>query len=277
MKIFRLPITLCFLGVFSILAQGCHGQNKVKTEEQRKRELILKNNIKKINEYQTSVLLGIKQEERLSETKLFNEKGYLERDLTFNSEGQIDLIVTYTYDANENLILQKAVKKDSSLMFRETTSYDSNNNRKDHYHYLADGTFKYRNVAFYDGKNRMTELSWYWPSGFRSKNVYTYNGDSKISDIEYSETGEKTYEWKYRYDSNYNLIEAIQYYPLNNLAQKEIYDYDAQNQLIKQTTFQNGSLSKVLTFSYDSGNLLISKTELNSSGKISSISRYSYE
>jgi hypothetical protein len=274
MKVYKVILYFSFL---SMLASGCSGQVKLKSEEQKQRELLLKNKIQKVGEYYTAVQLGVKQNEIIKQVRHFNEKGLAVKETVFNSEGKEDLVITYSYDANNNLILANALNKDSSILFRETSGYDKNNNREEFYHYLPDGTFKYKNIAAYDNKNRMTELSWYWPSGFRSKNIYTYDGFKKTSDVEFSENGNLTYEWKYKYDSNDNLIEATQYYSDNVINAKINYEYNFQNQLIKQTNYQGTSISSSISFTYDSRSLLIEKTEYSASGKINGIYRYSFE
>jgi hypothetical protein len=269
--VFALTVTIP-----SFFVSGCCGESKVKTEEAKQREVFLKNKIKKITEYETSVLLGVKQEEKITEVQFLNAKGLPNKKTSFRNGGP-DLSISYRYDTNDNLTLENGVNNDNSLAFKETTSYDPYNNPIEHYHYLADGTFKYKSISAYDTKHRRTELAWYWPTGFRSKNVYTYDGAKKITDTEYLEDHTKTYEWKYKYDSQNNLTEAVQYYPDDTVVFKIIYEYNPQSLLIKQTNFQGNTLSDSITFSYDSRNLPISKTEFTASGKISSVCRYSYE
>jgi hypothetical protein len=264
-----------FFILFLVLVSGC-APVKTKSAEQKQKELIQRNRIRKITEYYSSVFLGIKQNETTSEIKYYNNKGLLTQEISFSSDGQADLTIIYNYDTHDNLILSMAINKDSLVIFKETTSYDSNNNRKEHYHFLPDGAYKYRNMASYDNKNRMAELAWYWPSGFRSKNVYAYNMFNKISDTEYSELGKTSYQWQYSYDANDNLIEAIQYYPGNILTRKITYEYN-NNKLVKQTNYQGESIEDLTTFDYNSQNLLSVKTEYSASGKITAVSRYSYD
>ncbi len=277
MRIRRLFIAICLFAGLSVFVGGCLGQDRVKSEEKKQQKLFRKNKIRKVSEYRTSVLLGIKQNEQLTDIKLYNGEGLLIKQLSYNSSGQADLTKTFTYDANDNLLLLTGVSKDSTLLFKETNTYDKKNNRIEHYHYLSDGTFKYKAIADYDSENKMIELRWYWPTGFRSKNVYAYDGFNKISDTEFSETGSKTYEWQYKYDEKNNLIEAAQYYPANILTTKITYEYNQQSLLIKQTNYQGDSVSGSIVFDYDARNLLITRTEYNPSGKTSAISRYSYE
>ena len=236
MKVQSFCIALIFFAGLSVLVSGCSGQPKPKSGEQKQRELILKNKIKKITECQIAVLLGVKQNEQINDIKFFNDKGLLEKENNYTN-GEVDLIKTFTYDSKDNLVLLTAVSKDSTLMFKETNTYDKNNNKIEHYHYLPDGTFKYKNISSYDTKNRIKELDWYWPIGFVSKNIYSYQGINKITDTEYSANGKETYHWLYKYDSKNNITEAAQYYPGNKLTEKIIYEYNQQSQLIKQRPF----------------------------------------
>jgi hypothetical protein len=259
-----------------VLFSACNGQ-RLKTEEEKERDIVLKNQIKSITEHRTNIYLGQKQQEQITQVKSFNKAGLKIHEVDFTSQGDTDLLFTYEYDSNNNLLLATAVNKSNQLMSKAVRTYDKNNNRKELYHYLPDGTYKYRTVSTYDKQGRITELSWYWTTGFKSKNVYAYEGLNKISDTEYSAEGNQAYQWKYKYDSRNNLVEAAQYYPGNILTQKITYEYNATDQLIKQSNYQNDHIEKYITFQYDSRGLLSTKTEYSSSGKPTAIFRYDYE
>jgi hypothetical protein len=268
----KYPVVFIALFFFS----ACNDK-AIKSDEKKEQAMVLKNKIKTITEYRSNVFLGVKQTEQLSEVKTYNGRGLKTREVAYTNDGAIDLIITYQYDTKDNLIAKVAVNNDNNLIFKDTRSYDAKNNRKELYHYLPDGTYKYKNIASYDDNYRMTELAWYWPTGFVSKNVYSYNGFNKISDTEYSANGKITYEWEFKYNPNDNLIEATQYYPGNILTRKITYEYNSQNQLVKQTTFTGESVENTFTCQYDSKNLLSQKTEYSSAGKIAAAFRYLYE
>jgi len=239
--------------------------------------LALKYKITSITEYRTDIHLGIDQPEHVSQVKVFDSNGFKTKETEYNLAGEIDAILSYSYDSAGNLILVSAVSRDGGLLFRETRSFDANRNRTGLYYYLPDGTYKYRNVATYDKAGRVTELRWYWPAeGLVSTNKYQYAGDKKIEDAEYNQQNELNYRWKYEYDVRGNLTEAAQNSPANIINRKLTYEYNNDNQLVKQTTYYDTALHSDERYEYDQ-DLLKSKTLYNLNGKVTAKFRYEYE
>jgi hypothetical protein len=262
--------------ILSFLLSTCSHRG-LKTEEQRERDWILKNRITKVTEYRTNVYLGKQQKANVSYIRLYNKAGLKIHETDFTSQGDTDLLFSYEYDSNNNPLLTTSVDKNNHLAWKVVRTYDKSNNRKELYHYLTNGTYKYRTVASYDSQGRITELAWHWTTGLRSRNVYAYDGLNKISDTEYSAEGNEAYQWKYKYDSLNNLVEAVQYYPGNVLTQKITWEFNGENRLIKQSKYQSQQLENYITFQYDSHGLLSFKTDYSSSGKPTAIFKYDYE
>lgn len=261
--------------VFCTLFVNCSDINK--TVEEKERDLIVKCKIKSITEYMTVIHLGIEEDEIVSREKNFNEKGLIIKEKNFSSKGNVECINFYEYDNNDNLILKTGLNEDSSLLFKEARTFDVKNNRKELYFYLPDGTYKYRNIAVYDDEGRMIKLDWYWPTGFKARNLYKYDDFKKIEDVEYDPEGKFLYKWVYSYNEKGNLIGAVQYYPNSFLNCKIIYEYNIFNMLSKQINYFRESVQGVTTFNYDKNNLLKVKTEYSSTGRVTAKYRYKYE
>jgi hypothetical protein len=276
----KIVFQYCFATTFLFLlcsVSSCSNINHTLTDEEKERTLVLNYKIKTITELRTSVFNGVNQPEKFSRIKHFDSNGFLTSETDYKMDGSPDDFLNYEYDNSGNLVLIKAFNPDSSLLFRETRSYDKNKSRKEFYFFLPDGTYKYRNIATYDSEGRMKELAWYWPTGFKSKNVYQYDDGKKISDEEFNPEGALTYKWIYKYDDKENLIEATQYSPLENINRKIIYEYNNSDQLIRQTNYVGAEIQNSISFFYDEKKLLLSKTELSASKRVTSIIRYQYE
>jgi hypothetical protein len=262
--------------LFLILFFSSCLDNPVKTEEEKEREMVLQNKISSIRIFKTDVHLSIKENEELNQERTYNEKGYLIRVVDYADKNIIDFVYDYKYDEKNNLTIITGTDKDGNLTSKVVRSYNNQNKLHELYYYLPDGTYKYRNIRSYDKDGRVSELSWYWTTGFKSKNVYAYQGWNKISDTEFDASGHKTYEWRFNYDKRGNVIEAAQYYPGEILTNKTTYEYNNSNKLAKQTNYQGTSLTHSIQFKYNN-NLLSVKTEYSPSGRPTAIYRYEYK
>jgi hypothetical protein len=264
-----------FLFIFLLLTVSCI-ENPIKTEEEKERELVLQNKISRTTVYRTNIRLGIKEKEELHQVRNYNPEGYLIRTTDYSDKNQIEFIYDYSYDTSDNLISITGIDSLGQLTSKVVRSYNNQNKLHELYYYLPDGTYKYRNVRTYDKDGRESELAWYWTTGFKSKNVYRYQGWNKISDTELDTEGKSAYEWKYKYDKRNNLVEAAQYYPGEILTTKIIYQYNNDNSLVRQNNYQGSALLNSIVYTYDSRKLLSSKTEYSPSGKPAVVFRYEY-
>jgi len=259
------------LVIFSCCSKIKHDR----TDEEHERAVARSNKLKSRTEYKIIFRLGIPQKKTVSYEKFYDINGFNIRENAYNPDGSIDFKLLHEYDAAGNLVRIKAWNGDSSVLFTETRSYDDNNNRKELYFYLPDGTYKYRNTATYDDAGRISELKWYWPTGFKSINRYKYDGRNKTSDEEYDSHGDFSYQWRFTYDQQGNLEEAIQYYAGNIMNSKIKYEYNPHNLLTKQVNYFGESIQSTLELRYNERNLLISKTQSGSNNKVTT--EYSYE
>lgn len=269
--------SVCSSILICLFISSCHKTYHIKTEEEKQREITLKNKIKSITEYRTEYRLGISMAEVPGRLQNFDNNAFLIREVDYKSNGSVDCIITYEYDSAGNLTVLKAIDQDSAFIYRETRHYNTDRSRKELYFYLPDGTYKYRNIATYDNFGRMKELAWYWPEGFKSKNVYSWIEDLKTEDTEYGPNGKFRYQWKYIYDKNGNMIEAVQRYPGNAINSKTTWEYDNDNRLISKTDYIGEAVQRVVKYQYGSNNLLAKRTELSPTGRILVTYRYHYE
>ncbi|MBI4947359.1 MAG: hypothetical protein HY840_13285 [Bacteroidetes bacterium] len=268
----NLNLSLWFLVLVLLSSCSYH----LKTEEEAERELMLRNKVKSITELTTPVRVSLDAEEYISKETIFDQNGFKRKVVNHNADGSIESTVTCGYDKNNNLILTQGANSDKTS-FKETRSYDNHNNRIDLYHYLSDGSYKYRNRASYDSKGRMIELDWYWPTGLSAKRFYVYDGENMKEESEYSPQGQLLYKWKYKQDANNNLIEAVQYKPDSTILSKKVFFYSNVNQLIKRIFYSGESIQNSQTYEYNKNGLMSAKNDFNPFGKVSVKYRYQYE
>ncbi len=274
-RIFSFP-TLFIINILLILFVFPSCSNHQKTDDENERDKMLSNKVKKMTEFTTSVYSGIDQKEYISSVVFFDNKGCLSRETKYAPDGSTESSTTCEYDLNGNRIVTKGSIADSSA-YKETRSYDGDNNRIELIHFLSVNTYKYRNIASYDKEGRMIGLDWYWPSGLCEKRKYSYENDTKIKEEAFSPTGDLLYSWAYKYDKNNNLIEAVQHNANNSVLSKILYVYGNYNLLAKKTFYAGESVQNSQTYEYNKHGLLVGKADYNPYGKIYAKYRYEYE
>lgn len=266
--------TLFYFLIFSFLS-GC--SYTIKDEESKERDLVLKNNIKKIIEYRTITNPGgVTLKEQLCCEKLFDNYGFKVKEITHNDDGNIESIISLNYDTSGNLILRKAVRPDSSISYADKRVYDKNNHKTDYYFYNPDGSVLYRKSMVYDYSGRMIESRMFHDGILKAVNKYKYEGKRMIENDEFDSIGNFRHKWLYRYDELGNLIEEAQFNTQNYCTIKNIYEFNAANKMIKEIKYTGDYLQFIGVYEYDNKNLLSGKTVYNA-GKISAKYRYKYD
>jgi hypothetical protein len=238
--------------------------------------MMASNKVKTMTEFTSSVNVGVIEKEFISKVSSFDRNGLKRQIIVYGTEGNIESKVSFDYDKNNNLVLSIGKNSDSTF-FKETRSYDKNNNRIDLYHYLEDGTYKYKNTNGYDDKGKVIQQFWYWPTGLKEKRFYVYEGENITEETAFSPNGALAYSWKYKYDEDNNMIEAVQFNPGKKVLCKILYSYIGKDQLVKRAFFSGESLQNTETYEYDKNGLLSAKTIFNPYGKETMKYRYEYE
>ena len=258
-----------------ILLPGCKPINN-NSEEKRDRMLMVKNKVKTMKEFTSAVYVGVEAKEYISMETTFDRNGLRRKIVRYATDGSIESTIACDFDKNNNVVLMNGVNADGAS-FREVTSYDKNGNRFEVYHYLPDGTYKFKNTSICDNNGRVIEVHWYGTEKLRAKVFYVYDGENKIEETEYSPKGELCYTWKYKYDANNNLVEAVQSKPDNAVMKKITYVFGNDNQLVKKISYSGEGIENSKTFECDKKGLLSSQSEFNRFGKVYAKRRYQYE
>jgi hypothetical protein len=196
--------------------------------------------------------------------------------IAYAADGSIESTIACDYDKNNNLVLMNGVNADGTS-FREVTSYDKNGNRLELYHYLPDGTYKFKKSFTHDSNGKEIEIDWYGHGKLIAKVFYVYDGENLIKETESSPKAELVYTWNYKYDTNNNLVEAVQIMPDNTIMKKIAYTFGNDNQLIKKISYSGEEIENSKTFEYNENGLLLFQSDFNPFGNISIKYRYTYE
>ncbi|MBQ2803775.1 MAG: hypothetical protein IJF07_07740 [Lachnospiraceae bacterium] len=91
----------------------------------------------------------------------------------------------------------------------------------------------------YDAEGRRTERIIEYPSGKVSHQGYEYNAQGQQSRLIYYswETGEVIQYWQHSYDDKGNKVLAELYHFPDEFVAKSIYEYDENNQMLKETRY----------------------------------------
>ena len=277
MKInFSLPgISPLFFFLF-ILPFGCTYPNK--TDEAIERETALKNKIKSVTEFTTVFRLGgVQLKEYASRKITYNKNGFKLSVVVFFADGAIEHTISHEYDSKGNLQSVKAAKPDGGMAFSDERIYDGDNNRLNYFFYNPDGTVLYEKPAVFDKKGRMATSRIIHDGILKGIYKYKYDGMKMTENAEYDSKGNLQYTWIYKYDSEGNRTEAIQYSPENNITMKTCSEYNIVNMVIKETYYFEEAIQNIFTYEYNDKNLLSVKNQYTSSGRISMQYRYQYE
>jgi hypothetical protein len=97
----------------------------------------------------------------------------------------------------------------------------------------------------------------------------------KIEEASYNADGSLDYIIKYKYDTNYNLIEKNRNAPNDERIEKEQYLYDKNNNLVELKKYENEKLYYKIIYEYDDRNNKIEEQHHNSGKlKIKTVFKY---
>ena len=270
------PIARALLGgilLFSVCS--CSRGVPPKSSEEKERERMEQNGIKTVTETKVLFFAGVRQPGMVTRISEYNRQGLLIKVTDYLPGGTPEFILSYSYNSGGQLTGYTAVDAAGEFLYKVTRDYNADHTLKELYFHLPGGTYKYRTMAAYDTWGRLSEYAWYWPSGFKARNVYSYHNWNKVSDKEYDPRGRLNYEWTYRYDKENNLLQATQVNAEGKITRKILNVFKGTN-LVQQTSYVEETIQKITKYAYDERELLTAMTEFSSGGKQEAIYTYQY-
>ena len=274
----RMRHTWMIAGMFSVvlLAASCETASPpAPTPEEREEQLLAERHVRIATEYRTEYRLGVAQTEEVSRVRTFDRSGHLTAEAEYRTDGTLDRTFRYEYDAAGRLRQMTAHGADSSLLYKVNRSYDENGRLSELYFNLPDGTYKYRNLATYDKKGRMTDFAWYWPTGLKAINRYSYNGYLKTRDTEFSPGGRMNYVRTFSYDADNRLIRTVHTDSTGKELRATSYMYRGPA-LDQEVLFSQDGVEKSTRYQYQPDGLPLSRSEYDRRGQLTVTFRYVY-
>lgn len=186
--------------------------------------------------------------ESLEDYKLeFDKKGNVANNITLDKNGNQKMRMTIERNDNNKIVRRDHYSSNDTKTGYDEFILDKDGNSVEWRLGIVDGKGPFTRFELtYDANRCVTKMIEY--AGARVMET-TINCDGNGNPIEFTLNG---FTYKYRtYDSNGNITEEIQYISQDKLNQKFQYDYDEDNDLVKQiSTFPDGGSNEDV-FTYD--------------------------
>ena len=156
---------------------------------------------------------------------------------------------TYLYDIKGLLIEEQVSDLDeiNPGPFRTVYSYDANGYRIQALDYSRERILREKAIYKYDPSKRLVEES----VGQKVTNRTLLNETGNVIETTYYRNDAIPFSTlHFKYDRNGYCIESIQSWTKSTKLQKIVYEYDANHNLVKETTFNNSKLLSIYTYTY---------------------------
>lgn len=178
--------------------------------------------------------------------RLFDKKGNLIEEYLYRNDGELKYRNTFTYNSNDQKIEELTFKPDSTLWYKYFLKYNTEGHltekilTKSDDHQISNWLFQY------DNQGNKTEENQYFPDrkGPTLKTVYKYdNRGNKVEEYMYNTENTLIAKWLSKYNDKNLIIEEDYYYSDGSLNAKENYSYefDKKGNWIRQVISEDGT------------------------------------
>ena len=180
----------------------------------------------------------------------YNTKGNVTEITNYNEEGKIISLVVYQYNNRDNKVnFERYQGNREKLQYSQKTVYDAKGNKIREYGY--DGATTYNNT-------------------------YQYDGNGKLSEINYTENNALVEKRKLKYSGN--KTEILIYDPSDNLIFKQENTYNAEGLLVSELkTGGTANVVHTLDLSYNNVGDLTEETKKRSDDRLDYQKFYYYD
>ncbi|OHD10937.1 MAG: hypothetical protein A2086_16475 [Spirochaetes bacterium GWD1_27_9] len=177
--------------------------------------------------------------------------GILIEENILNKEGQLSNKTTYKIE-NGKPVEMNHIYSDGSLLDRATYNYDKNGNLIEEIEYDSENAPSSKDTYKFNKNNKLIEKQVFKNDILNYKTTYNYIGDIKTEEIELEYEG-------------------------NNVVSKTINKYNNKENRISFEKYEGKKLSVKIKYIYDLKNKIIEEDEMDSFGKITEKTIYSYD
>ena len=189
----------------------------------------------------------------------------------------------YTYDEKGNEVLMRSYDAHDSINFpdfRWDYKYNDDGNKTEENIYNADGTLSWKTVFTYDKNGMVTEANRYHRYGaLEERYVYTNDANgNKTGEASYNFKGEPNCKSTFKYDQGILIEKEVDCSSISwmgNIPLKVNYKFDSNNNLIEYLEYhrdEKAALTRKVTYSdFDQAGNWIKKTEVSREHKIEEV------
>jgi YD repeat-containing protein len=208
----------------------------------------------------------------------FDKKGRLVRRNTFNLKAVLVSKIIFYYDKRGNNTDRLAYHSDGSLSGKSVSTFDSANRLIEFHEFDAFEKIISKKVTTYDSAGHRILTSY---ERINRRLVKTeervFNNDENNVANSYFSNETLTLEEIQEYDRNGNLLETIQYYPLEDEQSITRFKYDEQNNKVEETVLKNNLVTTKTIYRYDDKNNLTETYRYSVKGTLEAHHRHVFE
>lgn len=204
------------------------------------------------------------EEERKSsqmrQKTLYDDNGRVLKMQVWGAGGEIVRQEILTYDEEGKLTEKAEFQGEDKLLFKTVYQYDAEGNKIEEQEYDGDNQPAIKTVYQYDNRGNCTGYTELFPDGGQNKREYVYDEqNNRIEEYRYDEEGEIVVKRIFEYDAQNRLIREgdelnQRYVGRHNF---EEYQYDENgNQIERLLLKESGEHYQKIEFTYDQENRL---------------------
>lgn len=230
-----------------LIANLINISGQTNTDDQDK-ERYSKNNVKRQIQWQYDIVNGKTSAKGIQNMSTwYDGYGNPVEIINFDVAGAVRSVLTYTYDAKGNKTSYSRYKDNKKILtYNQNIKYDDKGNKA--------------SETGFDGANKFT-------------NLFTYDGNGKISEISYKTDNVLTERRSFRHTGN--IMEMIIYNANNVILSKETTKFDSKNNVMEETKYVQDNVMQKANYSYDNAGNKVEESKENL-GKLAYRRKYTY-
>jgi hypothetical protein len=206
----------------------------------------------------------------------YNSNGEQTEKISYKSDGAMFAMESFKYDeyGNNSGYVRYDAKRDK-ITYKKLMKYNAKGDKT--WESGFDGMSNYKNEYTYDMSGKLTQIDYYMGDVLYQKRTFSYtdkfNRMVHVTDAE----GNFLFKMKQKTDSRNNILLNIEYAENGSEANKQLFKYNSDNDLLEEVKYENGTLSYKLTYIYNSAGKLVKITQNKQGGVVYDICKYEYD
>lgn len=250
--------------------------------------------MKTVNVYRKEYYAEIPAEAEINEIEFlyqastYDEAGNLLQEITYNQEKEIVHTYKYSYDAQNHITEELLLDEEGLISEKKQLVWGEDGLKLKEMLFYSDDAFDTTTFEYNNNKLLVAKITVDEENELEKTEIFDYNGENLtkhiIKDSDNKITFEETYIYneknqlneskaidkvdnsvniyKYSYDDKGNVEELLQYNEKNKLVYRRLYEYNAQNKVVKIVEEDAGNKNATF-YEYDNHGNIIKEEEFN--------------